>query len=65
MIFVVDEKLCAWHGQFQCEEGNRVLNSISTHFHSPKSRLGLFTSSKNEYSTAAVEIAIDRSAVTR
>jgi hypothetical protein len=48
MISVVDEKLRAWHGQFQCDQGNRALNSISTHFHSPKSRLGLFTSSKNE-----------------
>jgi hypothetical protein len=38
---------------------------ISTHFHSHISLLGLFTSVKNEYSTAATENAIDRSAVTR
>jgi hypothetical protein len=38
---------------------------ILTHFHSLKSAMVLFTSSKNEYSTAAVEIAIDRPAVAR
>ena len=59
MLFVVDEKLVTRRGWHRAKRVG-LLFLIAAHFHSTESALGLFTSSKSEYSTASARSSSKR-----